>query len=81
MKKPIKIAIGCFAVGVVLVFFGLDLLAMRIWLGNVSRSLLDFGVDFARWAGPIMLVGAFVMLPIVAIRWFLRRPKARPSGA
>ncbi len=79
MKKPIKIAIWCFAVGVVLVFFGLDPLAMWVWLGDVSRSLLDSGVDFARWAGPFMLVGAVVVLPIVAIRWFMRRAKSRPS--
>ena len=79
MKQPIKIALWCFAVGVVLVFFGLDPLA--IWLGDVSRSLLDSSVDFARWAGPYMLVGAVVVLPIAAIRWFLRRAEARPSGA
>ena len=80
MKKPVKIAIWCFVVGVVLVFFGLDPLEMWVWLGEVSRSLLDLVVDFARWAGPFMLVGAVVVLPIVAISWFMRRAKSRSSG-
>ncbi len=80
MKKPIKIALWCLVVGLILVFFGLDPLEMWVWLGDLGRGLFDLAVDFARWAGPFMLVGALVVLPIVAIRWFMRRAKSRPSG-
>ena len=80
MKKPIKIALRCFAVGLVLVFFGLDPLAMLAWLGDAARGLFDLAVDFARWAGPFMLVGAMIVLPIIAIRWLMRRAKRSPSG-
>ncbi len=80
MKKPIKIALWCLVVGLILVFFGLDPLEMWAWLGDLGRGLFDLAVDFARWAGPFMLVGALVVLPIVAIRWFMRRAKSRPSG-
>ncbi len=75
MKKPIKIALWCLVVGLILVFFGLDPLDMWVWLGEVARSLFDLVVDFGRWAGPFMVVGALVVLPIVAIRWFMRRAK------
>ncbi len=56
MKNPIKIALWCLVVGLILVFFGLDPLDMWVWLG------------------------ALVVLPIVAIRWFMRRANSRPSG-
>jgi hypothetical protein len=77
MKKSIKIALWCLVVGFVLVFFGLDPLAMWIWLGEAGRGLFDMIVSLGRWAGPFMLVGAMVVLPLVAIRWFMRR--AKPS--
>ena len=80
MKKPIKIALWCLVVGLILVFFGLDPLDLWVWLGDLGRGLFDLAVDFARWAGPFMLVGALVVLPIVAIRWFMPRAKSRPSG-
>lgn len=79
MKKPIKIALWCLVVGLVLVFFGLDPLNLWIWLGDVARSLFDLVVDFARWAGPFMLVGAVIVLPIIAIRWFMRQSKSSKS--
>ena len=80
MKKPIKIALWCLVVGLILVFFGLDPLDLWVWLGDLGRGLFDLAVDFARWAGPFMVVGALVVLPIVAIRWFMRRANSRPSG-
>ena len=80
MKKPIKIALLCFVVGLVLVFFGLDPLAIWAWLGDAARGLFDLAVDFARWAGPFMLVGAMIVLPIIAIRWRMRRATRSPSG-
>ena len=81
MKKPIKIAIWCLVVGLVLVFFGLDPLDMWVWLGDVARGLFDWLVGLARWAGPFMLVGALIVLPIVAIRWFMGRAKSKPSDS
>jgi hypothetical protein len=80
MKKPIKILLWCFVAGLVLVFFGLDPLNIWIWLGDTARGLFDLIVSFARWAGPFVLVGAMIVLPIVAIGWFMRRAKSRPSG-
>ncbi len=76
MKKPIKIALWCLVVGLVLVFFGLDPLNMWIWLGEVGRSLVDMIVSIGRWAGPFILVGAMIVLPVVAIRWLMRRSKS-----
>ena len=80
MKKPIKIALWCLVVGLVLVFFGLDPLNMWIWLGEVGSGLLDMIISLGRWAGPFMLVGAMVVLPVVAIRWYMRRAKSSKQG-
>ena len=80
MKKPIKIAIWCLVVGLLLVFFGLDPLNLWLWLGEAARGLFDLIVDIGRWAGPLILVGAMIVLPIVGIRWLLRKAKSRNSG-
>ena len=51
MKKPIKIALWCFAAGLVLVFFGLDPLAMFAGPGDAARGRLDILVNNAGVSG------------------------------
>lgn len=80
MKKPIKIALWCFFIGLILVFFGLDPLELWIWLGEAAQGLFDLAIDFAGWIGPFMLIGAVIVLPIAAIRWLMRRAKQSASG-
>jgi len=81
MGKAIKFAVWSLVVGLVLVFFGLDPLDVWIWLGDVARGLVAWVTDVFRWAGYYILVGAVIVVPIVAFRWIMRaRRRRRASG-
>ena len=81
MKKPVKIALWCLGVGLVLAFIGLDPLELWISLGELGQSAFDMLVEVGRWAGPFMLAGAVIVLPIVGVRWLMRKARERKHGA
>lgn len=81
MKKPVKVALWCLAVGLVLAFIGLDPLEIWIWLGEAGQSAFDMLIEAGRWAGPFMLAGAVIVLPIVGVRWLMRKARERKHRA
>jgi len=80
MGKAVKIAVWSLIVGVILVFFGLDPLDVWLWLGGVARGLVDWVADFFRWAGYYILVGAVIVVPLVALRWVMRARRRRRAN-
>ncbi len=78
MKKPLKIALWCLFVGLLLAFLGLDPLDFWVWMGEAGESAAAAGGSFLRWAGPYMAAGAAIVVPIVGGRWAYDRFKRRP---
>ena len=75
----VKLALACLGVGLVMAMLGVtpaDLVedvagvAMRAW--KLSSELLG-------WAGPYMLLGAMVVLPIWLLRLVWKKLSARPG--
>ncbi|MBM3485102.1 MAG: hypothetical protein FJX67_00490 [Alphaproteobacteria bacterium] len=73
----LKIVLICFVVGLVLAFFGID--AVEFWKGIVAmvRDGWDRIAEIGIKIGSYVLLGAAIVLPVLAVirlfRWLKRR--------
>ena len=79
MKKSIKIGIWCLVIGLLLAFFGLDPLELWVGVGETAGDAAAAGGSVLMWAGPYMLVGAIIVIPLVGGSWLMKRMKQRKS--
>ena len=73
----VKFLLICFAVGWVLTFFAVRPKEVWHWLVETAERLGHLVVDIGEWALPYILVGAGVVVPVIAIRWLYRHFKGR----
>jgi len=73
----VKFVLVCFAVGWVLTFLAIRPKEIWHWLVETVQRFGHIIVDIGSWALPYILVGAGVVVPIIAIRWIYRNMKGR----
>lgn len=71
-NQVLKILLACFVVGLVLSFFGIN--PMNIWrdFGGVVRDAWEFVIRNGERAVKYVLLGAVIVIPVVAIRYGLK---------
>ena len=77
--RVIQIVLLCFVVGVVLAAFNTDALGMLNWVVENFQKVVDSVADFIDWGGRYILLGAGLVLPIVAINFLIKYFKKRGS--
>lgn len=78
----IKLAVLSFVVGIVLWASGIDPLDLWLNLGDTIRNIWTVTIEFFRWAGKYMILGAIVVVPIWLVLRVLKvvsRRRAPPS--
>ena len=75
--KIVKILILCLIIGIVLSFFGVGPEDFWLWLGDLAKQSVDALKRFANWAGPFVLIGAGIVIPIWLLRMLYVRMRRR----
>lgn len=71
----IKFLLACLVVGIILAALGATPSTMGVWLADTASSIGRGLANFVRWGGGYMVMGAMVLVPILVIRWLLRKGK------
>ncbi|WP_299377573.1 hypothetical protein [uncultured Kiloniella sp.] len=77
--RIIQIVLLCFVVGVVLAAFNTDALGLVNWIVDNFQKVVDSAAEFIDWGGRYILLGAGLVLPIVAINFLIKYFKGRGS--
>lgn len=77
----VKLALVCLFVGFLLVFFGIDPVALMQNFPEAIQSIFEVVADLIRWAVPYIMLGAVVVIPIWLVFFLLRVARGRRSGS
>ncbi|MFD2206955.1 hypothetical protein [Kiloniella antarctica] len=78
--RVIQIVLLCFVVGVILAAFNTDALGLMNWVVENFQKVIDSTREFIDWGGRYILLGAGLVLPIVAINFLISFIKKRRSS-
>ncbi|MCZ4282226.1 hypothetical protein O4H49_15665 [Kiloniella laminariae] len=78
--RIVQVVLLCFVVGVILAAFNTDALGLMRWVTSNFKEVIDYILEFLDWGGRYILLGAGVVLPIVAINILVHFLKRRRSG-
>ncbi|WP_020593150.1 hypothetical protein [Kiloniella laminariae] len=78
--RIVQVILLCFVVGVILAAFNTDALGLVKWVTGNFKEVVDYIIEFLDWGGRYILLGAGVVLPIVAINILLHFLKKRRSS-
>ncbi|WP_162937913.1 hypothetical protein [Kiloniella sp. EL199] len=70
--RIIQIVLLCFVVGVVLAAFNTDALGLLNWIVDNFQKVVDSAAELVDWGGHYILLGAGLVLPIVAINFLIK---------
>jgi len=77
--RVIQVVLLCFVVGVVLAAFNTDALGLLNWIVENFQKVVDSARKFIDWGGHYILLGAGLVLPIIAINLIIKLIKRRRS--
>ena len=77
--RVIQIVLLCFVVGVILAAFNTDALGLMNWVVDNFQKVIESTRKFIDWGGHYILLGAGLVLPIVAINLLINFIKKRRS--
>lgn len=77
--RVIQVVLLCFVVGVVLAAFNTDALGLLNWIVENFQKVVDSTRKFIDWGGHYILLGAGLVLPIIAINLIIKLIKKRRS--
>ncbi len=77
--RVIQVVLLCFVVGVVLAAFNTDALGLLNWIVENFQKVVDSARKFIDWGGHYILLGAGLVLPIIAINLIIKLIKKRRS--
>ncbi|WP_421782148.1 hypothetical protein [Kiloniella litopenaei] len=78
--RIIQIILLCFVVGVVLAAFNTDALGLLNWVVDNFQKVVDSTAELIDWGGHYILLGAGLVLPIVAINFLIKYFRDRGSN-
>ena len=73
MGRIIRILLLCLVVGLILSWLEATPSTLAVWLADLGESSWGKAQDFMAWGGGALIMGAMVILPIIAVRWVLKR--------
>jgi 4-amino-4-deoxy-L-arabinose transferase-like glycosyltransferase len=75
MRRIIGLLFLCLIVGLVLSWMGATPSTLGVWIADMAENGWENLQNFASWGGGYILMGAMVILPIMALRWLFKRRK------
>ncbi|MEH6632522.1 MAG: hypothetical protein V7776_17030 [Halopseudomonas aestusnigri] len=78
--RVIQVVLLCFVVGVILAAFNTDALGLLNWTIENFQKVIESTRKFIDWGGHYILLGAGIVLPIVAINLIFKFLKKRRSS-
>lgn len=78
--RVIQVVLLCFVVGVILAAFNTDALGLLNWTIENFQKVIESARKFIDWGGHYILLGAGIVLPIVAINLIFKFIKKRRSS-
>lgn len=80
MSTIVKVIVLCFVVGFSISVFDIDPGAILTDTWHTIRDVAGLLESLVRWALPYTLIGAVVVLPLLAIGYVLRRARGGRGG-
>ncbi|WP_343560688.1 hypothetical protein [Kiloniella sp. b19] len=68
LSNVLKVLVLCLIVGMLLAAFNTDAVGLLKSIGDLFREAWVLAQDFADWAGPYVVLGATVVLPLVGLK-------------
>lgn len=75
MRRIIGLVFLCLVVGLALSWMGATPSTLGVWIADTAENGWETLKNFVGWGGGYILMGAMVILPIMAVRWLLKRRK------
>ena len=78
-RTGFKILIACLIVGWLLSFFDYQALDLVRSLSRMIHSVSEWLLGIFKWALPLILLGAIVVMPVVLVRYGIRMLRKRKN--
>lgn len=75
----VKLALACLGVGLVMAMLGVTPADLAEDVASMAMRAWALSTDLLGWAGPYMMLGAIVVLPIWLARFLWKKLSTRPE--